>query len=191
MGSTWVPHGKDGWYIGPVLGHYCCYTVYINKTRSERVVETVEFTPTEVQPPFQSTRDLDTEATNQLTYALVKPQPAGPFTQVGDDQLIVLKKLAAIFEGAVPKHKQQTTTPPLRSNTSESPQRVDCTESPHKELMTAAAPRVVKPTSSNKKKPKFPPQTTNHATEVCNNNHTTSHDYEECRTTQHAAGRAI
>jgi hypothetical protein len=40
---TWTPNGQDGWYIGPALEHYICYTVYITKIRSERVVETVEF----------------------------------------------------------------------------------------------------------------------------------------------------
>jgi hypothetical protein len=40
---TWAPHGQDVWYIGPALEHYRCYTVYITKTRSIRVVETVEF----------------------------------------------------------------------------------------------------------------------------------------------------
>jgi hypothetical protein len=24
---TWAPHGQDGWYIGPTLEHYKCYTV--------------------------------------------------------------------------------------------------------------------------------------------------------------------
>jgi hypothetical protein len=42
---TWAPHGQDGWYIGPALEHYRCCTVYISKTRSERVVETVDFPP--------------------------------------------------------------------------------------------------------------------------------------------------
>jgi hypothetical protein len=43
---TWAPHGQDGWYIGPALEYYRCYTVYITKTRGERVVETVDFPPT-------------------------------------------------------------------------------------------------------------------------------------------------
>jgi hypothetical protein len=30
---TWAPPGKVGWYIGPALEHYRCYTVYITKTR--------------------------------------------------------------------------------------------------------------------------------------------------------------
>jgi hypothetical protein len=45
---TWAPHGQDGWYIGPALEHYRCYTVYINKTRGNRIVETVEFFPEEI-----------------------------------------------------------------------------------------------------------------------------------------------
>jgi hypothetical protein len=40
---TWAPRGKDGWYIGPAVEHYRCYRVCINRTRSEQVVETVEF----------------------------------------------------------------------------------------------------------------------------------------------------
>jgi hypothetical protein len=42
---TWAPHGQDEWYIGPALEHYRCYMVYISNTRSERVVETVDFSP--------------------------------------------------------------------------------------------------------------------------------------------------
>jgi hypothetical protein len=41
--KTWAPHGQDGWYIGPALEHYRWYTVYITKTRSNRIVETVDF----------------------------------------------------------------------------------------------------------------------------------------------------
>jgi hypothetical protein len=42
---TWAPHGQYGWYIGPALEHYRCYTVYITKTKGERVVEIVDFFP--------------------------------------------------------------------------------------------------------------------------------------------------
>jgi hypothetical protein len=42
---TWALHGQDGWYIGPALEHYRCYTVYVTKTRGERIVETVNFSP--------------------------------------------------------------------------------------------------------------------------------------------------
>jgi hypothetical protein len=42
---TWAIHGQDGWNIGPALEYYQCYTVYINKTRGNKIVETVEFFP--------------------------------------------------------------------------------------------------------------------------------------------------
>jgi hypothetical protein len=45
---TWAPHGQDGWYIGPSLEHYRCYTVYITKTRSNIIVETVNFFSTKI-----------------------------------------------------------------------------------------------------------------------------------------------
>jgi hypothetical protein len=71
----------------------------------------VELPPTEVNVPFSSSKDLATEAAKQLTYALANPQPAGSFAQVSNEQLTDLKKLTAIFEGALPKHRQQMTTP--------------------------------------------------------------------------------
>jgi hypothetical protein len=66
---TWAPHGQDGWYIGPALEHYRCYTVYITKTRSSRVVETVEFFPHKFKLPFPSSSELATQAAADLTHA--------------------------------------------------------------------------------------------------------------------------
>jgi hypothetical protein len=110
---TWAPHGQDGWYIDPALEHYRCYTVYIIKTRSERVVETVDFVATEVPLPSPSSRELATQAAKQLTHALLNLKRAGPFFQVGDEQMLALKRLAAIFEGALPERKKDTTSPPF------------------------------------------------------------------------------
>jgi hypothetical protein len=81
---TWAPHGQDGWYIGPALEHYRCYTVYITKTRSSRVVETVECFPHKFKLPFPSSSELATRAAADLTHTLLNPQPAGPLCQVGD-----------------------------------------------------------------------------------------------------------
>jgi hypothetical protein len=108
---TWAPHGQDGWYIGPALEHYRCYTVYISKTRSERVVETVDFFPTEVPLIFPSSKELAIQAAKQLTHALLDPKPDGPFCQVGDKQMLALQRLEAIFEGALPVRKKDVTSP--------------------------------------------------------------------------------
>jgi hypothetical protein len=50
--STWAPHGLDGWCLGPALEHYRCYTGYINKTRGNIIVETVEFFQKNSHCPF-------------------------------------------------------------------------------------------------------------------------------------------
>ena len=42
---TWSPHGVTGLYIGSTPEHYRCYRVYIPKTRSDRIVNIVEFFP--------------------------------------------------------------------------------------------------------------------------------------------------
>jgi hypothetical protein len=109
--KTWAPHGQDGWYIGPALEHYRCYTVYITKTRSTRIVETVEFFPHKFKIPFPSSSDLATQAATESTHALLNPQPAGPFCQVGDEQVIALRKLATIFEASRPNKVNKQLTP--------------------------------------------------------------------------------
>jgi hypothetical protein len=108
---TWAPHGQYGWYIGPALEHYRCYTVYINKTRGERVVETVDCFPEKFKLPFLSTQELATKAATELTHALLHPHPAGPFSRVGDEQKLALKRLADIFEGATRSHKSRVSIP--------------------------------------------------------------------------------
>jgi hypothetical protein len=110
---TWTPHGQDGWYIGPALEHYKCYTVYITKTGGDRFVETVDFFPEKFTLPFPSPQDLATQAAIDLTHALIHPQPAGPFWKVGDTQKHALKRLANIFKHAT-RRKTKNVVPPNR-----------------------------------------------------------------------------
>jgi hypothetical protein len=70
---TWDPHGQDGWYIGPALEHYRCYTVYITKTRGYRIAEAVDFFPKKITLPFPSAQNLATQAAADLTHALLHP----------------------------------------------------------------------------------------------------------------------
>jgi hypothetical protein len=126
---TWAPHGQDGWYIGPALEYYRCYTVYSTKTRGYRIVETVDFPPEKLTLPFPSSQDVATQAAADLTHALLHPQPAGPFCKVGDEQTIALKRLANIFEGAKQRKSKIIVTPTYgMENTA--PQRVQATVSP-------------------------------------------------------------
>jgi hypothetical protein len=86
---TWAPHGQDGWYIGPDLEHYRCYTLYITKPRGDITVETVDFFPEKFILSFPSPRDLATQAAMDLTHALLHPQPSCPFCKVGDAQKLL------------------------------------------------------------------------------------------------------
>jgi hypothetical protein len=65
-------------------------------------VETVDFFSTKVSIIFQSSQDLATQAAKTLTGALLHLQPAGPFCQVSIDQMLALKRLATLFESALP-----------------------------------------------------------------------------------------
>jgi hypothetical protein len=126
---TWASHGQDGLYIGPVLEHYRCYMVYITKTRSNRIVETVDFFPHTFKLPFPSSHDLATQATADLTHALLSPQSAGPFCQVGDEQTIALKRLASICVSAKPRNTNNPLAPQDEMENN-APQRVQTTVSP-------------------------------------------------------------
>jgi hypothetical protein len=92
-------------------------------------VETVEFSPQKFILPFPSSHDLANQAAADLTHALLHPQPAGPFCQVGDEQMIALKRLASIFVSAKPGNTNNPLAPQdgIENN---APQRVQTTVSP-------------------------------------------------------------
>jgi hypothetical protein len=79
--------------------------------------------------PFPSSHDLATQAAADLTHALLHPQPAGPFCQVGDEQAVALRRLASIFTSAKPRNKNNPLAPQdgIENN---APQRVQTTVSP-------------------------------------------------------------
>jgi hypothetical protein len=151
---TWAPHGQDGCYIGPALEHYRCYTVYITKTRGERVVETVDFFPENFKLPFPSAQYLATKAAAELTHALLHPQPAGPFCRVGDEQTLALERLADIFEGAT-RQKSRVVIPPAETVENVAPPRVQNTVSPPRVQNTATQKRVPQQTTSSHLTPNF------------------------------------
>jgi hypothetical protein len=134
---TWAPHGQYGWYLGPALEHYRCYTVYITKTGGDRIVETVDFFSEKITLPFPSPQDMATQAAVDLTRELLHPQPAGPFCQVGDTQTIALKRLADIFEGAT-QQKTKIVVPPTKKEDNNAPPRVQTNVSPPRVPNTTA-----------------------------------------------------
>jgi hypothetical protein len=145
---NWAPHGQYGRYIGTALEHYRCYTVYITKTRGDRIVQTVEFFPEKFTLPFPSAQDLAIQAVADLTHALLHPQPAGPFCKVGDEQTIALKRLANIFEGAK-RRKSKVVVPPTNGVENAAPPRVQTTVSPPRVAHTTAQQMYPQPNTSS------------------------------------------
>jgi hypothetical protein len=98
-------------------------------------VETLAFFSQKIILPFPSSQDLAAQAAADLTHALLHPQPAGPFCQVGDEQAIALKRLASIFASAKPRNTNNPLAP-QDGTENNAPQRVQTTVSPLRVAVT-------------------------------------------------------
>jgi hypothetical protein len=181
--KTWVPHGQDGWYIGPAMEHYRCYKVYITKIRSNRIVETVEFFPHKFELPFPSSSELATHAAADLTHALLNPQPAGPFCQVGNGQAVALRRLAIMFEAAKPNRGSKKLTPQNEVENN-APQRVQTTVSPPRVASQAPDPTHYITTLNSK----FASQTTHTSQKSSHPTNTTCYGAPQRKTTKFVSG---
>jgi hypothetical protein len=109
---TWDSHGVDGWYIGHVPKHYCCHRVYVSKTASKRIADTVEFFPYHCEMLKTSSADAACHAAIALTQALQNSAPATPFAAIGDAQVRALDQLAKHFATATNHNNSNTPTSP-------------------------------------------------------------------------------
>jgi hypothetical protein len=115
-------------------------------------VETVDFFPEKFTLPFPSAQDLATQAAADLTRALLHPQPAGPFCKVRDEQTIVLKRLANIFEGAK-RRKSKVVVTPADGVENAAPPRVQTTVSPPRVANTTTQQISPQPNTSSHSTP--------------------------------------
>ena len=99
---TWASHGAYGWYIGNKPEHYRCPTIYVTKSRAERIARTVGFFPHSIVMPHNLSVDNAAEAARLLANALNNPAPASPFNTVRNEQMQALHKLSNIFTLAAP-----------------------------------------------------------------------------------------
>ena len=79
--KTWDSHGEDGWYLGMAPEHYRCHRVYITKTRSERIANSVKFLPHKCKLTKTTAKDSALEAAIRLIEALQNPAPGAPFSE--------------------------------------------------------------------------------------------------------------
>ena len=87
---TYAPHSVYGWYLGPAVNHYRCYTCYNIDTGGENKPDTIAFFPGFMKMPNYSTRDMAIHAAADMAKALQTPRPESTF-QVGDTQLKVIR----------------------------------------------------------------------------------------------------
>jgi hypothetical protein len=100
---TWTIHFQPGYSLGPNMHHYRCQNVYITSTASERIVDTLEFTPHNSSMPQISFTDRLLMAAHGNIYALKNPHPEVPFSTIEDEEIMAITTLAAIFKNKFKK----------------------------------------------------------------------------------------
>ena len=68
--NSWAANSTEGWYLQTSHEHYRCHVVYVKKTRSERVMDTVHFKHKNITQPTVTPEDTIVKALNDLTQAL-------------------------------------------------------------------------------------------------------------------------
>ena len=76
--ESWAPHGLDGFYVGPALDHYRCYKVWVIKTETVRITDTVAWHPHNIIIPGLSPTDVLVAAIAELIQALITFQKSPP-----------------------------------------------------------------------------------------------------------------
>jgi hypothetical protein len=68
--GSWAFNSIDGWYLRTSPEHYRCHVIYIKKTRSERISDTVHFNHKYTTQPTLTPEDTIVKALNDLKNAL-------------------------------------------------------------------------------------------------------------------------
>ena len=95
--TTWSPHGEDGWYTGPALDSYRCYTVWLWTTRASRICDTLAWFPTTTPMPLASSNDLILAGIHDILQALHHPSAGSPLAPLTDSHHAALKQLTTIL----------------------------------------------------------------------------------------------
>jgi hypothetical protein len=107
---TWAAHGQPG-SLGPAMHHYRCQNVYITATASERIADTLEFSPHNPPMPQMSSSDRILMTAQDMTDALKHPHPDVSFDIIGDDTIKALSTLSEIFTKKTKKPKANNVPP--------------------------------------------------------------------------------
>lgn len=98
--GSWAPHATEGWYIGPALDSYRCFTVWIDSTRRTRIVERCTWFPTKVHLPLLTTADTIAHALQDLSEALQAPSTEAILPHLEDSDRQALIEINTILSNA-------------------------------------------------------------------------------------------
>jgi hypothetical protein len=112
--TTWLlPHGADGWYTGPALESYWCYTVWMWDTRSTRICDTLTWFPTKTTMPLASSNNLILAGIKKdIVHALHNLSPGSPLAPLTDSHHNALTELKSILTSII---KPDNEPPPAPS----------------------------------------------------------------------------
>jgi hypothetical protein len=105
--GSWAFNSIDGWYLRTSPEHYQCHVIYVKKTRSERISDTVHFKHKYITQPTLTPEDTIVTALNDLTNALKQKR-----NNKGINEYEALQRIDKILNN-IPATEQQV--PPLRS----------------------------------------------------------------------------
>ena len=93
-------HGLDGWYAGPFMNHYRCYTYFIPSTGGKINADTVVFFPESIPfPSITSEQYLHQDATN-IHAILQLPEKSIPSLTYGSPIINAYIQVAQILKRA-------------------------------------------------------------------------------------------
>ncbi|KAI2488787.1 hypothetical protein MHU86_25841 [Fragilaria crotonensis] len=110
--TTWSPHGEDGWYVGPALDSYRCYTVWMWDTRATRICDTLAWFPTKCPMPLASSTDLILAGIGDILHALRNPTPGSPLAPLTDSHYDALTQLTSILTSLAAPTRTLKGAPP-------------------------------------------------------------------------------
>jgi hypothetical protein len=96
--KTWDPHGTKGWYLGPAMEHYPCHRVFTNKTKAERITDTVEFFPQHTTVPHMTTEEIAIQAVEDLIAAISQPITKTPISPIGGKQMKAIRQISDLYQ---------------------------------------------------------------------------------------------
>jgi hypothetical protein len=159
--DSWSPHGVDGWYTGPALNSYRCYTVWIWATRSTRICDTLSWFPTKGPMPIASSNDLILAGIHDIVNALEHPSSGSPLAPLATSHVAALRQLTEVLTSVtapdpvppvpaaeplrVPKSLVPPAPPATPLRVAESPSPTEPVTPPATPLRVAESPSPTEP----------------------------------------------